>query len=65
MERNDSPLDNVFAASVAAEKWGLAEDTVRKWCQRRRFRDGEARKDGGTWLVTRDFMIRMTGRDHE
>jgi hypothetical protein len=65
MEQNSSPLSDVFTASVASEKWGVAEDTVRKWCQRKKFKDGEARKDKGTWLVTRSFMVRMTGRDIE
>lgn len=58
----DSPIFHVFTASSAAQKWGLAEDTVRKWCQRG-FNPGEAKKDSGTWLVTRDFMIRKTKRD--
>lgn len=57
------PLKDVFAAQEAAERWGLAESTVRQWANRGRFHGHELRKSGGVWLVTRAGMIRMTGHD--
>ena len=59
-----NPLDQVFTSREAAKKWGLSPNTVTQWCNRGRFREDEARKSEGVWLITREGMIRLTGRDH-
>lgn len=53
----------VYSSREAAEVWGLQENTVTKWCNRGKFKENEARKSGKVWLVTRDGMIRVTGRE--
>lgn len=45
----------------AAERWGVHPDTIRRRLQRRRFPVGEARKSGGTWLVTDAGMAAIWG----
>lgn len=59
-----NPLDQVFTSREAAKKWNLSPNTVTQWCNRGRFREDEARKSEGVWLITREGMIRLTGRDH-
>lgn len=56
---------DVFTTREAEQKWGLAVNTVNKWCNRGIFSEEEARKSGGTWLVTRQGMINKTRRDAE
>ncbi|MDE3841118.1 helix-turn-helix domain-containing protein [Geobacillus stearothermophilus] len=58
-----NPLFLVYTSKEAAEKWGLSDNTVTQWCNRGKFRVNEARKSGGTWLVTHKAMVRLTGRD--
>ncbi|WP_230581383.1 helix-turn-helix domain-containing protein [Bacillus methanolicus] len=41
----------------------MSDNTVTQWCNRGKFRVNEARKSGGTWLVTHKAMVRLTGRD--
>lgn len=53
----------VYTSREAAELWGLSENTVTKWCNRGKFNENEARKSGKVWLVTRDAMTRVTGRN--
>lgn len=62
-KRNRSPLDEVFTSREAAELWELSENTVTQWCNRKKFEDGEFKKSGKTWLVTKQGMIRLTGKD--
>lgn len=61
MER--SVLDFVYTIAEAATLWGKGIDTVRDACNRpvARFREGECRKSGGTWIVTRGGMERLYG----
>ena len=56
-----NPLVRIYTAQEAAELWGLAEPTVRQWIRRGKFRDDEARKSAGTWLVTHKGMERVAG----
>lgn len=54
-------IGKVLTATEASEVWGLNESTVKKACQQGRFTDQEARKSGGTWLVTITGMERIYG----
>lgn len=56
-----SPLFEVYTSREAAELWGLSENTVTQWCNRRRFTKDEARKSGGVWVVTHAGMVRLAG----
>lgn len=51
----------IITASEAAQLWGLDSSTVKKACQQGKFSDHEARKSGGTWLVTVEGMERVYG----
>lgn len=61
LEGELNPLFFVYTTQEAAEKWGLAEVTVRQWIYRGKFRVNEARKSAGTWLVTHAGMMRVAG----
>lgn len=51
-----------MTASEAQKLWGLkSESTVRTYIARGKFKEGECRKSGETWLVTRDAMYRVFG----
>jgi hypothetical protein len=56
-----SSIDDTYTATEAASRWGLDESTVKKACQQNRFTEQEARKSGGTWIVTRSGMERVYG----
>ncbi|HDR7494426.1 MULTISPECIES: helix-turn-helix domain-containing protein [Bacillus] len=56
----DEPLFSVYTTREAEQLWGLAENTVNKWCNRGRFLEKEARKSNKIWLVTRKGMERLT-----
>lgn len=59
-------LDNVFSAAEAVKLWGLCECAVRQAHKLGRFKPGEAKKSGGTILVTRAGMDRLWGgQDHK
>lgn len=62
-------LSEVLTASEADTKWGLPVGTVKKVCNKqivsKTFYGHEARKAGGTWLVTRSGMRRMFGEPKE
>ena len=60
-----SKLEEVFTATEAAELWGLDASTVKRSCWQGRFKQHEARKAGGTWLVTRAGMERLYGPQPE
>lgn len=66
IERIEGPLADVMTASEAAERWGISPRRVQSACTGRddtppRLLPGEARKAGGTWLVTRSGMERVFG----
>lgn len=60
----DKPiLSQVYTASEAAEKWNIPYSRINKWIFRRMFREEECRKSKGTFLVTHEAMVRMTGEE--
>lgn len=65
-----STLDDIMTAKEAAERWGLAQITVRQACTGYkkappRFTNAEARKSAGTWFVTKAGMERLFGPEHK
>ncbi len=61
-------IDEVMTTPEASERWGVSIETVKKSCQGQkglppRFKDGEFRKSGRTWLVTRAGMERLYGEE--
>lgn len=56
----EGALFSVYTTREAEKIWGLAENTVNKWCNRGKFYENEARKSGKVWLVTRNGMNRLT-----
>lgn len=56
----EDALFSVYTTREAEKIWGLAENTVNKWCNRGKFYENEARKSGKVWLVTRNGMNRLT-----
>lgn len=56
----EESLFSVYTTREAEKIWGLAENTVNKWCNRGKFYENEARKSGKVWLVTRNGMNRLT-----
>lgn len=59
-------LDFVMTAAEAAERWGKPDITVRQACTGQkgyppRFKEGEFRQSGKTWLITRAGMTRVFG----
>jgi hypothetical protein len=58
----EASLFFVYTTREAEQIWGLAENTVNKWCNRGKFYENEARKSGKVWLVTRNGMNRLTSK---
>ena len=63
-------LEDVLTASEAANLYGMDESTLRRACSGQkgyppRFHDGEFRKSGRVWLITRGAMDRVYGRKTE
>jgi hypothetical protein len=61
-------LADVMTAKEAAERWGKAEITIRQACSGYkkappRFNEDEFRKSGATWLITRQGMERVFGKE--
>jgi hypothetical protein len=59
----EEALFSVYTTREAEKIWGLAENTVNKWCNRGKFYENEARKSGKVWLVTRNGMNRLTRKN--
>lgn len=60
-------LNDVMTAAEAAKRWGVPENTIRVSCTGQkgyppRFQEGEFSKSGNTWLLTRDGMNRLYGK---
>ena len=63
-----SALDEVMTAAEAAERWQKADITIRQACTgykkaAPRFKDGEIRQSGSTWLITVEGMTRVFGEE--
>lgn len=61
-------LSNVMTIAEAAERWGKADITVRQACTGYkkappRFKEGEFRQSGKTWLITIEGMTRVFGEE--
>ncbi len=61
-------IDEVMTTAEAAALWGLSAITVKQACSGQkglppRFKGGEFRKSGSTWLVTRAGMERLYGKE--
>ena len=56
-------LKEVYTFAEASELWGLSESTLRRAQHGGRFKEGETKKSGGTWLVTRAAMERLYGEN--
>lgn len=55
------PLEEIMTFREAAEKYDIDSSALRHSIIDNRFRRGEIRKSGGTWLVTREAMERLYG----
>lgn len=54
-------IDNILTVKEAEKIWGL-NDSLRNSIRRGVFAEGtEIRKSCGTWLITREAMIRVYG----
>lgn len=61
-------LDDVMTTLEAGERWGVTPNSLKQNCQGRvknGFQDGEFRKSGRTWLVTRAGMERLYGKEKD
>jgi hypothetical protein len=54
-------LSDVMTVTEAAAEWGFDPSTLRYACIGGKFSTNEARKSGGTWLITRQAMKRVYG----
>ena len=58
-------LDDVMTTQEAAELWNVTADALKQNCRGRvknGFKEGEFRKSGKMWLVTRQGMERLYGK---
>lgn len=63
-------IDDVMTTTEAAKRWGVAIVTIKKACVGQkglpsRFKEGEFRKSGHAWLVTKAGMERLYGKEKE
>nr|DAE53116.1 MAG TPA: hypothetical protein [Caudoviricetes sp.] len=59
-------LDDVMTTQEAAERWNVTADSLKQNCRGRvknGFLEGEFRKSGKMWLVTRQGMERLYGKE--
>ena len=57
-------LEDVMTTQEAAERWNVTADSLKQNCRGRvknGFLEGEFRKSGKMWLVTRQGMERLYG----
>lgn len=58
-------LDDVMTTQEAAERWNVTADALKQNCRgrvKKGFLEGEFRKSGKMWLVTRQGMERLYGK---
>ena len=59
-------LDDVMTTQEAGERWNVTADALKQNCRGRvknGFLEGEFRKSGKMWLVTRQGMERLYGKE--
>ena len=59
-------LDDIMTTQEAAERWIVTADSLKQNCRGRvknGFREGEFKKSGKMWLVTRQGMERLYGKE--
>lgn len=60
-------LADVMTTQEAGERWNVPADSIKQCCLKRyankQFTDDEARKSGKNWLVTRQGMTRLYGKE--
>lgn len=59
-------LDDVMTTQEAAERWNVTADALKQNCRGRvknGFKEGEFKKSGKMWLVTRKGMERLYGNE--
>lgn len=59
-------LDDIMTTQEAAERWNVTADALKQNCRGRvknGFKEGEFRKSGKNWLVTRQGMERLYGEE--
>lgn len=62
-------LDDVMTTQEAGERWNVPADSIKQCCLKRyankQFTEDEARKSGKMWLVTRQGMERLYGKESD
>ena len=62
-------LEDVMTTQEAGERWNVPADSIKQCCLKRyannQFTEDEARKSGRNWLVTRQGMERLYGKEIE
>ena len=61
-------LEDVMITQETAERWNVTADALKQNCRGRvknGFKEGEFRKSGKMWLVTRQAMERLYSRLEE
>ena len=59
-------LDDIMTTQEAAERWNVTADSLKQNCRGRvknGFKEGEFKKSGKMWLVTRQGMERLYGKE--
>ena len=59
-------LDDIMTTQEAAERWNVTADSLKQNCRGRvknGFLEGEFKKSGKMWLVTRQGMERLYGKE--
>ena len=61
-------LDDIMTTAEAAERWGIAQTSVKQLCTGAQGRPPrltveECKKSGRTWIVTRAGMERLYGQE--
>lgn len=59
-------LDDIMTTQEAAERWNVTADSLKQNCRGRvknGFKEGEFKKSGKMWLVTRQGMERVYGKE--
>ena len=59
-------LDDIMTTQEAAERWNVTADSLKQNCRghvKNGFKEGEFKKSGKMWLVTRQGMERLYGKE--